>query len=771
MKDGWFFVHGHFYQPPRENPWTGSLPEEPEARPWRNWNERILFECYSPNSWARIYGAGGRLVKVVNNYSLMSFDFGPTLLWWLEREAPRVYRAILEGDEEARRHFSGHGTAISHPYSHLILPLAGPEDRRTAILWGIREFEIRFGRRPEAMWLPECAVDTATLEDLAAFGMAYVLLSPFQARRSRRAGGYWQDASGGRIDPFRPYRINLPSGRGIAAFFYHPVLAVALSFGDLLADGEGMLARLREAIPPGGEPLLGIVTDGETFGHHKAFGEMAIAYVLSALRERGEIRVTVPGEFLELFPPEDEVEVFEGSSWSCAHGLGRWKEDCGCNTGAHPQWNQKWRKPLREALDWLRGRLGEVFRSEAPSVLLDPGKAKEDYVEVMVTGEREAFLRRHAKGDPHKALGLLEMEREALLMFTSCGWFFDDPSGLETLLILRHAGRAIDLARTYGGVDLEPEFLERLEEIRSNIPEKGTGKDLCLSYVAPLRVDHRRAAVHALMGSLFGEEPPLWAYAHEVQGVGDLQKGEARLSWGRIRVRDRRTLEEEAYSFQLLHLGEHHCWCGLSRGEGVDGGAVAEAFQKGDFAGAALLIGEGADEVFTLGSLLLEPLRAILGKVARRRAEEVVASVEGSFPQWEPLLHFFAQQGLDLPPLLEDLARLVLWEKARRAVESLDPEGLRGVLAERDVLGVPLDLAPLAHHLTLRLDRFAEEVLEGTMDLEALGRAIELSRLMPQPVPLGKLEAYLWLAKGRIPEGAWRALDSLLHPVPEGAGR
>ena len=753
MSTGWFCLHGHFYQPPRENPWIDEVQEEPSARPWHDWNERITAECYAPNCWARIYGPEGRLVEVLNNYSRMSLDFGSPLLRWLERKAPEVYRAIVEGDREAQRLFSGHGSAIAHPYSHIILPLAGDDDRRIAILWGIREFEIRFQRPPEAMWLPECAVDLRTLEDLASVGMRFVLLSPRQARRVRRPGGYWQDVGGSRIDPFRPYIIKLPSGRHIAAFFYHQGLSAALSFGDLLSDGERMLGRIHEEMPQGGGALLSICSDGETFGHHRPFGEMAVAYVLSSLKGQGDLRLTVFGEFLEKFPPEDEVEVFENSSWSCVHGLGRWQEDCGCNTGAHPHWNQRWRKPLREALNWLRDELRGVFKAGS-GAFWDPLKAKEDYIEVLLNpSQRDAFLREHLRGGPPpRALGLLEMEREALLMFTSCGWFFDDPSGIETILLLKHASRAMDLAKRYGGADLEGEFLERIAEIESNLPEEGNGRDIYLKYVKPCRVDPPRAVAHLLIKSLFGDVQRSWgAFEIEIEREESLRRGKARLLCGELNLREDRLCERHSLPFSALRFGDHNVVCGLGGAFPSGSFGVRDAFEAGDFARAALLIREASGEVFTLASLLGEVKKEILGKMQRERMEEISLILDKIYSEWIPLIRLLHEGGFTFPPKFLRVAEYVLTERAERAIRELSGGLLRAVMEELKILGLSLDFDALAHGLLLRMEEFLPEMLrrpEGEAP-HRLKEAVELSRLLPVSVPLGKVQAHvLMVLKG-----------------------
>lgn len=749
-EDGYLVIHGHFYQPPRENPWLGIVEKEASAHPWHDWNRRITEECYAPNWWARVYGPKGELKEVLNNYAFMSFDFGPTLLNWLRRHAPRVYKAILLGDLQSRRRYGGHGAAIAHPYSHIILPLAHPEDRRLDIHWGILDFRLRFGRDPEGMWLPECAVDTDTLEDLVDEGISFVLLSPQQAKRTRRPEGYWQEVDGSRMDTFRPYKVKLPSGRELSVFFLHHGLSMGVSFGDLLRDGEKFLWAIREAMPQGGHPLVAIVSDGETFGHHKPFGEMALSYIFWTLQRKEGPKLTVFGEFLEKYPPEDEVELHERSSWSCAHGLGRWERDCGCSTGAHPEWNQKWRRPLREALNWLRENLRDLFATEGEKVFFDPQRARLEYMEVFVEPSRkEAFLKEHLKGShPGKALGLLEMERESLLMFTSCAWFFDDPSGIETLLALKHAARAIDLARIYGGIDLERGFLERLREVKSNIPEKGTGKDLYLKEVIPHRVDVEKAAFHALMHPLLGEKRErLGAYRTSYPSEEERKLGKARLRIGEVVLEDERTLEKASFPFALLDFGDHNLLCSLGD---VDLQGIKGAFEAGDLATASLLIRETQGKTFTLLSLLDEFKEKVLYGLLEEKWKGLYPFIEGHYMECLPLVQLTRSLGLKIPPDLSALSHCVLLGKAKKALEELSPELLEEVLREARVLGVEVDLSHLRGEMAERFNSYLEEMLDrkGDVDLKELKKAVEICKTLG--VPLGKFQAYLFmLVKGQ----------------------
>ena len=452
-------IHGHFYQPPREDPRTGEIKPEPSAQPYANWNERITAECYRP------LAERGTLAR-------MSFDFGPTLLTWLEKKEPQVYRSILQADRDSRKNFSGHGSAMAQAYNHLILPLANRRDRVTQVAWGIRDFEWRFGRKPEGMWLPETAVDRESLEVLAAQGIGFTVLSPHQAR--------------GPVDPRRAYELRLPSKQRIRIFFYDGDLSRAVAFEDLSSDGLRLAGRLEGAfsLELARPQLVHIAVDGETFGHHHPGGDKALDEALSRIGSEGSIRLTNYGEVLEKNPAIHEVEIVEKSSWSCPHGIDRWWSDCGCNSGAHPGWNQAWRTPLRNALDELRDSTAARYEQAAGKLLKDPWAARNRAIDLWLDPSRESrrgFVETQAgrslsPEEQDRLWKLLELERHALFMYTSCGWFFDDIGGIEAVLVLRHAGRAIRLSEELFGLSPEARFLEVLAEAKSNDPAAGNGR-------------------------------------------------------------------------------------------------------------------------------------------------------------------------------------------------------------------------------------------------------------------------------------------------------
>ena len=459
-------IHGHFYQPPRENPWTNEIDPEPSAAPYHDWNERIHAECYAPN---------------INNYPLISFNFGPTLLSWLESHHTDTYQKILEADKVSAAARGGHGNAIAQAYGHAILPLCNERDRVTQVVWGLADFRFRFGREAESLWLPETAANDQVLALLIEQGMRYVILAPNQAK--------------GAIDSSRPYLFRHPdgSGRSLAIFFYNGPLARAIAFESALASSQGLVDRFISAARSG--DLVNVATDGETYGHHFKFGDLCLAHALGVEAKAAGFWITNYAEYLDRHPPEVEVRIDngpdgEGTSWSCVHGVGRWSRDCGCQTGGEPGWNQQWRQPLRAALDFLRDNAALRFENAGAELLSDPWEARNRYIGVILDPRhlREEFLKRQAvrplnPTEVSRVWNLLEMQRSALLMFTSCGWFFSDLAGIETIQVMRYAARVIDLMTQLG---LEPplnRFLEIMSEAESNRPDKGNGADLFLKLV------------------------------------------------------------------------------------------------------------------------------------------------------------------------------------------------------------------------------------------------------------------------------------------------
>lgn len=590
MTDNYLCLHGHFYQPPRENPWLGVIELQSSAHPFHDWNERITRECYAPNARARVLGAQDRIVKLINNYEYLSFNFGPTLLSWLEQGDPWTYSQILAADEASRARNQGHGNALAQVYNHIIMPLANRRDKLTQIRWGVADFERRFGRKPEGMWLAETAVDLETLHLMAEEGILFTILAPNQAHRVRSIApdgstGPWEDVSGGRIDPRQPYRCVLPDagGRSMNLFFYDGSTSRAVAYERLLTSGAGFLSRIQLAYGEanGRTRLVNLATDGESYGHHSRFGEMALAWVLDEVSKNGDIRLINYGAYLEMHPPEFEVQIIENTSWSCAHGLGRWQSDCGCNVGHTPGWTQAWRTPLREAVNWLGEELAVVFEQRGGELLKDPWAARDDYISVLVqpTPEvRDAFLNRHARQplDPDRRreiLALMESQVMSLFMFTSCGWFFDDISGLEPIQNMKYAARAIDLVRPWVGGDLEDEFLRILAGAKSNLPEYGDGARIYREWALPGRLDPSRVAAHYALRRVVQDgdvgEGPVSQLARPLSQRRLSGAGQTAV-FGELRVADPRVEEEHGLAFLALHDGGVGLSCLVASSPGPD---------------------------------------------------------------------------------------------------------------------------------------------------------------------------------------------------------
>ena len=490
-------IHGHFYQPPREDPWLGEILAEPSAAPMRNWNERITRESYAPLAWARRLDADGKIADLLNCYEWMSFNAGPTLLRWMQRAFPRVVERMVEGDARSRERW-GHGNAMAQIYHHVIMPLATPEDRAIEIRWAIDDFRRYFGREPEGMWLSECAVDLPTLESLADQGIRFVILAPRQAKAVVR-DGVAVPVNEGSLNIGEPYRVALSSGKAMTAVFYHGGLSQAIAFEGLLRNGESFWQRIAgEAAHMGsGRPdpaLLTLATDGETYGHHFTFGEMALAYVLAqGAAGRDNIRLTNLPTYIAANPPVREALIHEPSSWSCVHGVERWRSDCGCTDGGHHGWNQQWRGPLRASLDIVREAARGHFHAAGQTCFTDPAGALLAYGEVLADPEKAGdFAARWFKGDDaarDTAWNLLTMQEQSLAAYASCAWFFDDIARIEPENAMTFALRALDIMRETGGPDLRGAFEAQLAECRSNQADCGSGKDVFVTDVLPRRDD------------------------------------------------------------------------------------------------------------------------------------------------------------------------------------------------------------------------------------------------------------------------------------------
>lgn len=658
-------IHGHFYQPPRENAWLEVIEVQDSAHPYHDWNERISAECYAPNAASRIL-EGGVIKNIVNNYSRISFNFGPTLLSWMEEYDRETYEAILQADKESIKTFNGHGSALAQVYNHMIMPLANERDKRTQIVWGIRDFEHRFGRSPEGMWLAETAVDTPTLEALAEYNIKFTILAPRQAKAFRKIGDErWNELNGTGINPRKAYKVNLPSGKSISVFFYDGDIAQGVAFNGLLNDGEKFSHRLRNAFDKDdAEPqLVHIATDGESYGHHHKHGDMALAFCLDHIHRLKHNHLMNYGQFLERFPPVYEVQIHENSSWSCAHGVERWRSDCGCSTGGNPTWNQKWRQPLREALDWLRDELVKIYESKAVDILKDPWKARNEYINVILKRNDEnirKFLKDHCAKDveQNKVFRLMEMQRNALLMYTSCGWFFDEISGIETIQILQYACRAIQLLHQTAGADFEEEFIRKLEKAPSNIESLGNAGNVYRRYVLPAKTNLQRVGMHYAVASLFEDDPeetPVFNYTTANEFFLRKEAGEQILTLGITRVQSNVTRSERRMAFAVVYMGKHNII-----------GNLALDMDPVDFENMKFRVGTAFDEgrlgdvlgymqtyfgpdKYTLWQLFKDEKRKVLDMITQQSMRELEESLRRVYNRDYPLVNALSNNDIPIP--------------------------------------------------------------------------------------------------------------------------
>jgi alpha-amylase/alpha-mannosidase (GH57 family) len=770
-------IHGHFYQPPRENPWLETVELQDSAYPYHDWNERITAECYAANSVSRILDSDDRIIQLVNNYSKISFNFGPTLLSWLEPKAPDVYRAILEADRQSQRNYSGHGSALAQAYNHMILPLANSRDRRTQVLWGISDFERRFLRRPEGMWLPETAVDLETLEILAEMGIKFTILAPHQAGRVRRFGGRaWHDVKGGHIDPTQAYEQRLPSGRTIALFFYDGPVSRAVAFENLLSSGENFAHRLAGVFSEERDwaELAHIATDGESYGHHHRFGDMALAYALNTIESNQLARLTNYGEYLERHPPTYQVEIIEGTSWSCFHGIDRWRSNCGCNSGRHPGWNQEWRAPLRNALDWLRDSVAVRYEEVAKRYFKNPWAARDDYVSVVLDRSAtnvDAFFARHhtrplAQEELTQALKLLEMQRQAMLMYTSCGWFFDEISGIETVQIIQYAGRTVQLAQDLFGDSLEEQLVNRLAKAKSNIPEHGDGLRIYENFVKPARVDFERVVAHYAISSLFEDYPEkmkLYNFEAEREDYQVFTAGLAKMAVGRVKLTSEITRESEVMSFGVLHMGDHNVNGGVRSFQGVDAyqqltREEVEPFLRADFAEVIRIMDRRYGESnYSISSLFRDEQRKVLNMILESALREAEALYRQIYEHRALMMRFLTNLHIPLPKAFHAAAEFVLNGYLREALEKdeVDIERIRALLETAWLEGVAVDAATLEFAYRHRLERMMERLAANPNAdlLLQLDRAASLIHLLPFRVDLWKIQnSYYRLLENIYPQ-------------------
>jgi alpha-amylase/alpha-mannosidase (GH57 family) len=757
-------IHGHFYQPPRENPWLEAIELQDSAYPFHDWNERISAECYRANAASRIVSNQNRILQIVNNYARISFNFGPTLLSWMEAKDPDTYQAILQADRESKNIFSGHGSAMAQVYNHMIMPLANQRDKYTQVVWGIRDFESRFGRMPEGMWLPETAADVPSLETLAECGIKFTILSHYQAARVRRIGEeHWHEAIGGNIDPTTAYVQHLPSGRSIAIFFYDGPISQAVAFEQLLAQGEKLAHRLAGAFSDERHwpQMVHIATDGETYGHHHRFGNMALAYALHYIESHHLARLTNYGEYLERHPPTHEVQILENTSWSCYHGIERWRSGRGSNTGLNPNWNQEWRAPLREAMDWLRDAITPVYAEHARRFLKDPWEARNNYISVVLNRTPEnvdQFLHSHShlahlsNHDKATILKLMELQRHAMLMYTSCGWFFDDLAGIETIQIIEYAGRVLQLGRELFGMHLEDTYLDILGRAHSNRPEEGNGRTIYERYVKPSIVDLMHVGAHYAISSVFEAYPKsasIFSYTVAREDYHFFESGRSKLVVGKAWVTSDITWESVQITYGALHLGDQNLRCGVREFQGEEhyqalAREAREHMSRGDMpATIRLLDHHFRDITYSLKALFRDEQRLILNTVLDSTLAHAEKIYRQLYDHNVALMRFLNDLGTPTPKAFHTAAEFALNSYLRQAfeAETLDLERIGLLLEEVSQEHVVLDTATLGFTLSHNIERSMERFLakpDHMHILEQLEASFDLVRRLPFDVDLWK---------------------------------
>ncbi len=833
-------VHGHFYQPPRENPWLETVEAQESASPFHDWNERITAECYAPNGASRMTNKAGEITRILNNYAHMSYNFGATLLSWLESFAPRTYRMILDADRASAERFSGHGSALAQVYNHIIMPLASERDARTQIRWGIADFQYRYGRKPEGMWLAETAVSRNVLDLMAQEGIKFTVLAPNQCARVRRSPAAvlpestatgqknaaseahenprlaekdalgdsreqaqlvpekratatvpeeratvpgtepisslpWTETPDAAVDPTRPYLVRLDEGRSIAVFFYDGPASRAIAFEGLLNSGEEFGRRILGSLRTHGreaesdEPQLAhVATDGESYGHHHRRGEMALSYAMHWIEKEHLAQPTNYPEFLARFPPRWEAEVVENSSWSCFHGVERWRADCGCN-GGKPGWNQAWRGPLREALDLLRDRTAPLAEAAAASLLKDLWSARDAYISVVLDrrpATQDHFLAEHAThpltpAERVSVFELLELERHTQLMFSSCGWFFDEISGIETVQIIAYAGRVLQLAaKLFGeqGIALEADFLHELQRAKSNVPEHSDGAQIYRKWVQTARLDLEHVGAHYAISSMFRSYPEtgeIFCFDVERHSYEMLTSGRGRVALGRAQLKSRITEEAEDICFAVLHLGDQNLSAAVKRFTSEDAAAWATftenarvAIRRANFPELIRLIdGCFGTTSYSLGSLFADEQQRILKSILDQTLSEVEDSLMHIYEKHATLLHFLGESNVPAPAALALTARLAINGGLRRALEAeaYDSAEVARLLHRAELDNVTLDTALLSYTADSRMKRamIALEAAAVTQKMSVMAEALAIAEsLRTLPVP-----SNLWQAQ------------------------
>lgn len=729
-------VHGHFYQPPRENPWLELIEYQDSAYPYHDWNERISAECYEPNTASRIIDSSGKIKEMVNNYSKMSFNFGPTLLSWMEKYNNHTYQKILESDKLSQEHFSGHGSALAQVYNHIIMPLANRKDKETQVIWGKEDFKSRFGRDPEGMWLAETAVDTETLEVLAEQGIKFTILAPRQAKAYKSIeDDEWIDVSDASVDPTTPYLCNLPSGKQIVLFFYDGPVSQKIAFGGLLNSGEFFANELTNAFDDDREhnQMVHIATDGESYGHHHKNGDMALAYCLNYITENNLASITNYGEFLANNPPVYEAQIIDNSSWSCGHGVERWRDNCGCNSGREG-WNQLWRKPLRESLDKLRDDSSIIYEKLMKKYHKSPWDIRNRYIDVVLNRSMEnieKFFAENFKADLSQSdkttiLKLLEMQRNALLMYTSCGWFFDEISGIETVQVIQYAAKVIQYVFDLSNKDLESDFLEILKTAPSNV-HKDT-LYIYNNYVKPTKLDLERVSADCAIASLFedySEQVKVGCFNAIKSEYLKKEAGKNKLATGILKVFSEITLEEEEFIFAVTHLGDTNIKGGIKKLDNSLNQIQDElnnVFEIGDITQVLSLIDQYFDNTFTLWDIFRDEQRKVLDQILESNYANVEASYRQIYNDNYSTMSFLKHLNIQIPEAIYMSAQHVLTLEMNNMLRSdnINIQQLDKTIDDINKWGVSINQSALTYLADKLLSKLLSEFSDQLNDIESL---------------------------------------------------
>ena len=754
-------IHGHFYQPPRENPWLEDIELQDSAYPFHDWNEKISEECYKTNTASRILDKKGNIIKIVNNYNQISFNFGPTLLAWMKKHQPEVYQSILEADKFSQKRFHGHGSVIAQPYNHMIMPLANKQDKYTQIFWGIRDFQKHFGRYPEGMWLPETAVDYETLEAMAELGIKYTILAPHQAAQIRKMGKdtSWQLINEGNLDTRLSYICPLPSGKKIHIFFYNSSLAHAISFGDLLRNGETFAQQLIAGFSQDNEKseLVNIATDGETFGHHHRFGDMALSYCLNYIEENDLAKITNYGAYLALNPPIHEVQIVENTSWSCSHGVERWKNDCGCKAGGHPDWQQNWRKPLRDAMDWLRDQSMEIFKKRASAYFNDVWQARNEYIAAILDRCPECiqdFLRKFAnhplsREESVRAIKYLEMQRNAMLMYTSCGWFFDDLSRIEAVQNMRYAARCIQLIKELDSIDLEEEYIKKLEQAPSNIHRYKNGAKIYQLMVKPVIIDLLRVGAHYAISALFnGKQKNIYAYQIMGDEIQRRENGQLKIAMGYTTIRSEITLEEDKISFAVLHLGDHNVNGRVKIYQNEESyqkmeKEISSSFEQANVIDIIRLMDKHfGTNSYSLWYLFKDEQRKVIEKILEPTLTEIERNFAQTYLDNRTIINFLRQLNIPIPKALSLITEQVINQELKIifSQKSIDLERLSDILQETENWSIAIDQATLEFNVGGWINQAMEEVRKNPLKIKYI---LEITDVLKQMQDF-EVQLHLW---------------------------